>query len=76
MSRVTKATKANRRKRAWNRPRKRVTHVRGRTIVYGPGRVTLNGKEIGTVTDISIDFGDTFREVSMTFEPVRAERTT
>jgi hypothetical protein len=56
MSRVTKAMKARRRVRRWHPPRKRATHVGGRTVVFGPGRLSINGVPLGVLTTVSVDF--------------------
>lgn len=73
MSRVTKAMKAPRRKPVWRRPRKRVTHLGPRTVVYGSGRIYINGVPLGNITDVSFDFGTSFQELPMTFEPVKTQ---
>jgi hypothetical protein len=66
VSRVTKAMKACRRApRRWRRVRARATHAGGRTVVYRSGRLSLNGVPLGTITDVTIDFGTGYRDLPM-----------
>jgi hypothetical protein len=56
VSRVTKLMRHRRsdRRKTWRRPRKHVTHVRGRTIVFGPGRISVSAHtHIAGLTSVS-----------------------